>query len=61
MKKIIFILSLLFFVKSFSQTHRFIYELQIKSSSQIPKTNMVLDIDKEYVKFYDYDFIKNEK
>lgn len=60
MKKIIFILSLLFFVKSFSQTHRFIYELQIKSNSQIHKTNMVLDIDKEYVKFYDYDFIKND-
>jgi GLPGLI family protein len=45
-------------VKFFSQTYRFIYELQIKFTDKTEKMNMVLDIDKNNVKFYDYSFLK---
>ncbi|MDR2204995.1 MAG: GLPGLI family protein [Flavobacteriaceae bacterium] len=44
-------------LKLFSQTHRFFYEMQMKLGDQTEKMNMVLDIDKDFVKFYDYDFI----
>lgn len=42
----------------FSQTHRFIYELEMKTEYKVNKINMALDIDKENVKFYDYDLIE---
>ena len=55
--KVVFLIS---FGTVFSQTHRFIYELQMKIKDRTHASNMVLDIDKNYVKFYDYDFIKND-
>lgn len=60
MKKLATITFFLYFGLFLSQTHRFIYELQIKENNQTQKTNMVLDIDKDNVKFYDYDFLKND-
>lgn len=42
----------------YSQTHRFIYEMDIKKENEIKKINMALDIDNETVKFYDYDLIE---
>ncbi|AQX06891.1 GLPGLI family protein [Elizabethkingia meningoseptica] len=61
MKKISIFYFLLFFGIMFSQTHRFVYELQMKKKNNaVQKINMVLDIDKEYVHFYDYDFLRND-
>lgn len=57
MKKSFFLVLMLFFVTCFSQTHRFIYELKIKHNAKDIKMNMVLDIDKDFVKFYDHEFI----
>ena len=42
----------------FGQTNRFIYQLDWKMAGQEMKTNMVLDIDKDFVKFYDYKFLE---
>ena len=42
----------------FGQTKRFIYQLDWKMAGQEMKTNMVLDIDKDFVKFYDYKFLE---
>lgn len=42
---------------SFSQVHRFIYELKYKKDSlsdQVEKVNMVLDINENEVQFYEY-------
>lgn len=60
MKKIILFISLFHFLFSFSQTHRFIYQLDINMNDNIEKINMVLDIDKNKVKFYDYQFVEND-
>lgn len=60
MKKQLLIIAVLTFGLSFSQTHRYIYELSIKRDNQINKMNMVLDIDKDYTRFYDYDFLRND-
>lgn len=62
MKKI-FVLFLLYsvFCLGFSQTHRFIYEMHLKSDStknEIDSVKMVLDIGKEEVKFYDMEFLR---
>lgn len=46
-----------------AQTHRFIYEYQYKTdstSSEYRKTNMVLDVNPDDVKFYNYDFVKTD-
>lgn len=58
MKKLTLTLFLLAFTFLFSQTHRFIYQLDIKNKYGTEKMNMVLDIDKENVKFYDYAFLE---
>lgn len=60
MKNYFTLFLLLIFGNILSQTHRFIYELQIKVNDRTQKNNMVLDIDKNYVRFYDYDFLKND-
>lgn len=57
MKNLLFLLLINLFT---AQTNRFIYELEIKSPERPMKMNMVLDIDKDYTKFYDYDFLKND-
>ena len=44
----------------FSQTHRFIYELEIHKKEDLVKVNMALDISKNFVKFYDYEFAKED-
>lgn len=58
---------ILFFVFSSlflkAQTHRFIYEYQFKTdttSAEFEKANMVLDINPEDVKFYDYAYAEND-
>ena len=56
-QKFIFI-SLLFFSLAFSQTHRFIYELEIRKQDDVNQIKMVLDIDQNFVKFYDYNFLE---
>ncbi len=46
-----------------SQTHRFIYELKYKSDSlqtDYEVVEMVLDINSDKVKFYDYEFLKKD-
>ncbi len=43
-----------------AQTNRFIYEMEMKLMNKPMKMNMVLDIDKDYTRFYDYDFLKND-
>ncbi|WP_261512638.1 GLPGLI family protein [Chryseobacterium paludis] len=63
MRKFILIIYILSFNLSFSQTHRFIYELKYKSDSleNIYSTEeMVLDINPTDVKFYEYGFIEND-
>lgn len=60
MKNLSTFLFILLFSIVFSQTHRFVYELQAKKNNNIQKINMTLDIDKDYVHFYDYDFLKND-
>lgn len=58
MKTTFSIITVLFASLFFSQTHRFIYQMDIKFGDQPLKMNMVLDIDKDYAKFYDYEFLK---
>ncbi|MDV2446362.1 GLPGLI family protein [Elizabethkingia anophelis] len=58
MKKIFTLIFIIIYGFVISQTHRFIYELAIQKNGKINKTNMVLDIDKNFVKFYDYEFLK---
>lgn len=45
---------------SFSQTHRFIYQLEIHKKEDTVRVNMALDIDKNFTKFYDYEHIKED-
>ena len=58
MKKIFTLTFIIIYGFAISQTHRFIYELAIQKNGEVNKTNMVLDIDKNYVKFYDYEFLQ---
>ena len=58
MRNKIVLFFILFSGMIFSQTNRFIYQLDIKINDKIEKMNMVLDIDKNFVKFYDYKFIE---
>lgn len=60
MEKVIILISTLIINLLCAQTNRFIYELEMKMDNQSHKINMALDIDKDFVKFYDYDFIKND-
>ncbi|MHA6727528.1 GLPGLI family protein [Chryseobacterium sp. A301] len=57
MKKLLLLLALNLFSMAICQTHRFLYELNIKKNGYEEKTNMTLDIDKDFVKFYDYEFV----
>jgi len=55
MKKILNLICLLIIVSFHSQTHRFIYELQLKmdsTDSDYQKYNMILDINSKEIKFY---------
>ena len=55
MKKVSSLICLLIFVSLSSQTHRFVYELQLKmdsTESDYQKFNMNLDINSKEVKFY---------
>ncbi|WP_228443014.1 GLPGLI family protein [Chryseobacterium nematophagum] len=59
MKNIIIVL-LLLSTSLIGQTHRFIYEYDFKmdsTSTQKRKANMVLDVNPDQVKFYNYDFV----
>lgn len=52
---------MLFGFLSSAQTQRFVYELQFKldsTSANYEKINMVLDINPEEVKFYEYDLLR---
>lgn len=47
----------------FSQTHRFIYEFKFKSDStaqDFRKENMVLDVNPDLVKFYNYQYVETD-
>lgn len=57
MKKIVIFLLLVACGFSYAQTYRFIYELKINKDDDIEKINMILDIDKNTVKFYDEEFL----
>ncbi len=59
-KTLSIILLFLIFLKVSSQTNRFIYELQYRkdSTQDYRKNLMVLDINPEETKFYDYNFIE---
>lgn len=59
MKKILLFL-IIISVSLSAQTHRFIYEYHYKMDSantEFRKTSMVLDVNPEDVKFYNYDFV----
>ena len=60
MKKIIFLLTVLFSLQSYCQTNRFYYEVSLRQNQddQYRKITMVLDINPEQVKFYDEAFIE---
>lgn len=58
MKKILTLLLLPVFTISFSQTHRFLYELKIHKKEDTVKVNMALDIGENFVKFFDYEFAR---
>lgn len=61
MKKLIFLL--LFSVFLNAQTHRFIYEYHYKKDStatEYQKDNMVLDVNPDEVKFYEYAYAEND-
>jgi len=60
MERIIILIFTLIINLLCAQTNRFIYVLEIKSAEQPVKMNMVLDIDKDFTKFYDYDFLRND-
>lgn len=48
---------------TYSQTHRFIYEYQFKpnpKAENFRKANMVLDVNPDEVKFYDYNHLIND-
>ncbi|MDF2934426.1 MAG: hypothetical protein K0R36_3757 [Chryseobacterium sp.] len=55
MKNLLILISILLFLTSNAQTHRFIYELQYKydsTSKDYQKVNMILDASPKDVKFY---------
>lgn len=59
MKQLIFIL-LILNISISAQTHRFLYETEIKldsTSAEKWKLNMVLDVNPDEVKFYDYEYV----
>jgi GLPGLI family protein len=61
--KVLVILAMIISLSLTGQTHRFIYEYEYKTdstSSEPRKTNMVLDVNPEDVKFYNYDFVKTD-
>ncbi|MCX8525219.1 GLPGLI family protein [Chryseobacterium formosus] len=58
--KIVLLFLITFSLSLSAQTHRFIYEYQFKmdsTSAEARKSSMVLDVNPEDVKFYNYDFI----
>ncbi|WP_353147074.1 GLPGLI family protein [Chryseobacterium sp.] len=60
MKKLILLLIPLLFG---AQTHRFVYQLEYKKDSlakDFIKTNMILDVNPEDIKFYPYAYAKND-
>lgn len=63
MKKYITLILSVYSIISFSQTNRFIYELKYKSDSlqgDYEKEEMVLDINPNDIKFYEYGFIESD-
>lgn len=60
MKKTITLILIFSFVSVFSQTKRFIYSLQINKKEDTVKVYMALDIQNDVVKFYDYEFAKQD-
>ncbi|MCU7617901.1 GLPGLI family protein [Chryseobacterium sp. PBS4-4] len=58
--KTIILLVMMFSLSLSAQTHRFIYEYQFKmdsTSAESRKSSMVLDVNPNDVKFYNYDFV----
>jgi GLPGLI family protein len=58
--KTILLLVMMFSLSLYAQTHRFIYEYQFKmdsTSAESRKSSMVLDVNPNDVKFYNYDFV----
>ncbi|WP_263601662.1 GLPGLI family protein [Chryseobacterium sp. PET-29] len=59
MQKYLFVM-ILFSLSLSAQTHRFIYEYHFKTDSTVAekrKVSMVLDVNPDEVKFYNYDFV----
>jgi GLPGLI family protein len=60
MKNLMTVMSILLFLITNAQTHRFIYELQYKydsTSKDVLKVNMILDVSPKDVKFYGNDLL----
>lgn len=60
MKKLLLLLLMIISLSLTAQTHRFIYEYYFKMDSASAgkrKVSMVLDVNPEEVKFYNYDFV----
>lgn len=58
--KIVLLFMITFSLSLSAQTHRFIYQYQFKmdsTSAEARKSSMVLDVNPEDVKFYNYDFV----
>ncbi|MGC4128074.1 MAG: GLPGLI family protein [Bergeyella sp.] len=60
MKNTLLLLIIFAYSFTFSQTHRFIYELEIHKKQDTVKVNMALDINKDFVKFYDCEYITQD-
>lgn len=63
MKIYTFLLLLLFTILSKAQTHRFIYQFDYKpdsTSANKRHTNMVLDVNPDEIKFYEFGHLKND-
>lgn len=63
MKRFFLLILIFSFGMLFSQTNRFIYELKYKSDSLQPDfeiVEMILDINPDEVKFYDYGFLEKD-
>lgn len=59
MKRLVLVM-IMFSISLTAQTHRFIYEYHFKTDSTVSekrKVSMVLDVNLENVKFYNYDFV----
>ncbi|EKB60069.1 GLPGLI family protein [Bergeyella zoohelcum] len=60
MKKALTLILLIYFSVAYAQTYRYFYECSIKKNGNYREYQLVLDINDEEVKFYDYKFLETD-